>query len=456
MRTITFKLVLGFLAIGLISIALMLVLARWNTNQEFSRFVSDRAQTEIVSTLTDHYKTNGSWANVEALFAPPSANPPDENSGHSDHPTPPFTLMDENGVVVLSRDRFPLGERIPAEELSEGTAIEVDGRTVGTLLMGSRQPFASDPRALEFVQRNTQLLIYSSIGAMLVALLLGIFISRTLTRPIRELTTATHAISEGDLNQQVSIHSNDEIGDLARAFNKMSAELARSVHTRRQMTADIAHELRTPLSLILGHAEAVHDGVLPPTRENFEIIREEAGRLEHLVDDLRTLSLADAGELKLNPQPFSAPKLLQDLSALYQFQTQKKNIDLQVDLEPPLPDLIADPARITQVLTNILDNALRHTPTGGRVTLAARLTPQGVELSVRDTGPGLASEDLERIFDRFYRADAARHRTDGGSGLGLTIARSIVQAHGGQIRAESKVGEGLKVIISLPETTVTA
>ena len=453
MRTITFKLVLGFLIVGLISIALMLVLARWNTNQEFSRFVTDRAQTDLVITLTRYYQTNGSWDKVESLFPPPSNNPLDAN--HNDHPTPPFTLTDASGVVRLGRDRFTVGEQVPASDLGQGVEIKVNDQTVGILLMGSRQPFANDPRALEFVQRNTVLLIYSSLGATLVALLLGILISRTLTRPIRELTAATHAISEGDFDQQVPVRSKDEMGELARAFNRMSNELARSIHTRRQMTADIAHELRTPLSLILGHAEAVHDGVLPPTRENFEIIREEAERLEHLVDDLRTLSLADAGELKLNPQTFSVSKLMQDLSAHYQFQTQQKSIDLQLDLDPTLPDLTADPARIMQVLTNILDNALRHTPSGGRVTLSARLTSEGIELSVRDTGPGLASEDLDRIFDRFYRADAARHRADGGSGLGLAIARSIVQAHGGGIRAESQPGDGLKVIITLPETAVS-
>jgi two-component system sensor histidine kinase BaeS len=283
-----------------------------------------------------------------------------------------------------------------------------------------------------------------------VALLLGIFLSRTISRPIRELTRATHAVSEGDLSQQVPVRSKDEIGELSRAFNKMSAELSRSVDARKQMTADIAHELRTPLSLILGHAEAVHDGVLPPSPENFEIIREEATRLEHLVDDLRILSLADAGELSLTPQTISPERLLQEVATLYRFQVQTKDLTLDLDIIPPLADLEVDPGRMTQVITNILDNALRHTPAGGRVTLAARGTLGGVELSVRDTGPGLPADDLPRIFDRFYRADESRQRGDGGSGLGLAIARSIVLAHGGQIRAESEPGQGLAVIITLP------
>jgi signal transduction histidine kinase len=234
----------------------------------------------------------------------------------------------------------------------------------------------------------------------------------------------------------------------------MSAELSRSINARKQMTADIAHELRTPLSLILGHAEAVHDGVLPPSRDNFEIIREEATRLEHLVDDLRILSLADAGELTINPQTIEPQRFLQEVASLYQYHTQRKNITLALEVTSPLSNIEVDPGRMTQVLTNILDNALRHTAEGGKIILSARDANDQVELAVQDSGPGLKPEDLERIFDRFYRADASRQRDGalpGGSGLGLAIARSIVQAHGGQISAESEEGKGLKIIIALPK-----
>jgi signal transduction histidine kinase len=284
-------------------------------------------------------------------------------------------------------------------------------------------------------------------------LLLGIFLSRTLTRPIRELTRATHAISEGDLSQQVKVRTNDELGELAQAFNKMSTELSRSVNARKQMTADIAHELRTPLSLILGHAEAVHDGVLPPTLENFEIIREEATRLEHLVNDLRTLSLADAGELTITPQIIEPERLVNEVASLYQYETQKKNISLNVDIASPLPTIEVDPGRMTQVLTNILDNATRHTPEGGQIFLSARQVQNNVEITVQDSGPGIPAENLERIFERFYRIDSSRQRdgtVPGGSGLGLAIAKSMVQAHGGQLSAESEAGKGLRIKILLP------
>jgi signal transduction histidine kinase len=299
-------------------------------------------------------------------------------------------------------------------------------------------------------------LLYGALIGSVIALLLGIFLSRTLTRPIRELTRATHAVSEGDLSQQVPVRSSDELGELAQAFNRMSSELSRSVNSRKQMTADIAHELRTPLSLILGHAEAVHDGVLPPSPENFEIIREEATRLEHLVNDLRILSLADAGELSIAPQMIEPQRLLQEVAAIYQYQTQRKNIALDLDIASPLSNIEVDPGRMTQVLTNILDNALRHTPEGGRITLSAKdaNADEQVELVIQDSGPGLKAEDIERIFDRFSRTDTSRQRDGdfpGGSGLGLAIARSIVQAHGGQLSAESETGKGLKVIIRLPK-----
>jgi signal transduction histidine kinase len=247
------------------------------------------------------------------------------------------------------------------------------------------------------------------------------------------------------------VRSRDELGELARAFNKMSSELSRSINARKQMTADIAHELRTPLSLILGHAEAVHDGVLPPSTENFEIIREEATRLEHLINDLRMLSLADAGELSMQMETIEPQRLIQEVSSLYQYQAQKKNITFALDIAPDLPLIEVDPGRMTQVLTNILDNALRHTPEGGRILFAAREVEGMVELSIQDSGPGLNIEDADRIFERLYRADASRYREDGGSGLGLAIAKSIVQAHGGQILAESEPGSGLKIKIRLPK-----
>ena len=446
MRSITFKMILAFLGIALVSIVLIVLLARWNTGTEFSRFVVDRRGADLVQNLADYYSVNGSWEGVEETILSGTV-PQMQESGPPREPF--FTLVDQNGLVISAGPGYHLGEQVRKHELERGISIDVDGESVGTLVVG-RIPFERNPREEEFIQRTNLMLVYSAVGASLVALLIGIFLSRTLTRPIHELTEATHAVADGELGRQVSVRSRDEMGELAASFNKMSTDMARSTEARKQMTADIAHELRTPLSLILGHAEAVHDGVLPPTKENFEIIRDEAERLEQLVDDLRTLSLADAGELSIIPQEVSPQKLLEDVRATYLHIANQKNIKIQLDIPADIPTVNVDPGRMTQVLTNILDNALQHTPEGGQIVLSVKSVQKGVELSVQDSGPGIQGEDVNRIFERFYRADKSRTRDDGGSGLGLAIARSIVRAHGGQIWAESAPGQGLTVNINLP------
>ncbi len=451
MRSISTKLILAFLSIGVISVAIIAFTALWNTRLEFIRFLSDRNQSDIATELTDYYQLTGSWKGADRVF---------RGNGPSNMPHPPaergpnyyrpFVLTDPNGIVLIPNDRYKVGDQIPSRAVAQGEPIRQDGTVVG-ILVPIRVPFQGNTREAEFIQRTNTLLLYGALIGAVIALLLGIFLSRTLTRPIRELTRATHAVSEGDLSQQVPVRSNDELGELAQAFNKMSAELSRSVSARQQMTADIAHELRTPLSLILGHAEAVHDGVLPPTRDNFEIIRDEAIRLEHLVNDLRVLSLADAGELTIYLQRIEPEQLLQEVASLYQYQVQRKNIRLALDIASPLSTIEVDPGRMTQVFTNILDNALRHTPENGRIILSAKEADNQIEIAVQDSGPGLKAGDLRRIFERFYRTDSARQRDySGGSGLGLAIARSIVQAHGGQIRAENEAGQGLRITITLP------
>jgi len=465
MRSISTKLIIAFLSIGVISVAVIFITARWNTQQEFYRFLSDQSQSAIVTNLTNYYQVNGSWDGVGFLFIesgnrPNSGMGPGQGQGQGPRVDmmQPFTLTDTYGIVIVSNGRYTAGEKISKDELELGIPIISDNEVIG-ILVPTLVPFQGNQRELEFIERTNITLLYGALIGAVIALFLGIFLSRTITRPIRELTQATHAVSQGDLSQQVPVRTKDELGELASAFNKMSAELLRSVNARKQMTADIAHELRTPLSLILGHAEAVHDGVLPPTKENFEIIREEAERLEHLVNDLRILSLADAGELSIDLQTIDPGQLLQEVASLYQVQTQKKNINLELDIASPLPTLEVDPGRITQVLTNILDNATRHTPEGGVILLSAIKVGENVEIAIKDSGPGLPKKEVERIFERFYRADASRQRdgaVQGGSGLGLAIAKSIVQAHNGQLSAESDIvpagepGKGLKVIISLP------
>ena len=443
---LTWKLILAFLLVSLFGIITIVAFTRIATDREFNKFINDRYKADLVTQLATYYTEHSTWDGVEQSFA----------RFGSDHSRPDqnrplfFSIADAKGNIIIAGVNHSAGEVVSADELKTGAQIQVEKVTVGILLL--KTPPDRNSLESDFLRRLNDSIFLSAFGAVFIALILGAIISRTVTRPIRELTSATHAMANGDLNQQVPVRSRDEIGELAAAFNKMSGDLARSFNLRKQMTADIAHELRTPLSLIIGHAEGVHDGVLKPTRKNFEIIREEAERLEKLVNDLRTLSLADAGELALNFQLVDINKLISDIHTHYLYQFNKNRITL--DLEPASVILQAnlDSARFSQVLANILDNALHYTPEGGRVVIAARQSGDQAEVTIQDNGPGVTAEEATRIFERFYRIDSSRARDDGGSGLGLAIAKSIIEMHKGKIWAESEKGKGVKVIIQLPIT----
>jgi signal transduction histidine kinase len=290
-----------------------------------------------------------------------------------------------------------------------------------------------------------------ALGATAIAVFLGALLAGTLTQPLREMAVASHAMAQGELEQQVPVRSDDELGELARAFNKMSAELARVTRQRRQMTADIAHDLRTPLTVLGGYLEAMEEGTLKPTPRRLAAMQQEVAGLTRLVEDLRILSLADADRLQLHLEETDVGQLLARLRDVHAPQAQEHAVDLRVDVAPELPTVQLDPARMRQVIGNLIGNALRHTAAGGTVVLeAARDGLSGVVLKVRDTGSGITEEDLPHIFDRFYRGDAARSEGGGQSGLGLAIARSLVEMHHGTITVQSEPGEGTTFFIRLP------
>lgn len=447
MRSITFKLILAFIAISVISTALVVVFTRWRSSEEFRSFMIDQNRPSMVTAFSDYYQQHGSWQGISSADLAPQPLPPAPAPRSAD--AGPFTLLDTNGQIVLAGAGYQLGQNLSPTDLAGGVPIEVNNQTVGTLLV-NRTAFRINPSGSNYLNRINLQVLWGGLLASAIALVLAVILSRTLTRPIRELTAATQVASPGSLPQEVPVRSRDELGQLATSFNRMNSDLARSINLRRQMTADIAHELRTPISIILGHAEAVHDGVLPPSAETFEIVREEAERLEHLVEDLRTLSMADAGELKLVMRAYPPERLIEDAQKIYAHQARQKRIALRVKVGQALPLVEVDPERMKQVFGNIIDNALRYTPENGNITLSAQQVEKGLELSVQDSGPGVAQEDLDRIFERFFRTEVSRSRDDGGSGLGFAIAKSIVEKHNGRIWAEDTPGGGLTVIIRLP------
>jgi signal transduction histidine kinase len=321
------------------------------------------------------------------------------------------------------------------------------------------RPVATVPESpeSEFLDSVNQAVLLGALGATAVALLIGVILARTISRPVRELTMATEMVAQGALGHQVPVRTRDELGELAASFNQMSADLAQSTELRRQMTADIAHELRTPLSLIMGYTEALSDGKLDGTPGIFDILHEEAQHLGRLIDDLRTLSLADAGELSLTQRPVAPLVLLERAASAYAAQAQEKQITLQVQASQELPPVEVDPDRMAQVLGNLVSNALRYTVAGGEILLSAEHSlgngaqgPGSLYIHVRDTGAGIAPDDLPHIFDRFYKGDKSRYQEQGESGLGLAIAKSIIELHKGVLSVESALGAGTVFTIQLP------
>ena len=443
------KLILGFLVVGLAGVALVALIASRATENEFGRFMFDRYHESVLTQLQDYYLIHGDWEGVDVVKPAPFFQLPIEPHRQALPPQGPITLADAQGIILVGGPGFEAGMSVQPTTLPGATAVQVDNQVVGWFI-ASPEGFGRNPSEIAFLDRTNRLLVVGAVGGGIVSLLLGVLLTRTLTRPIRELTAASRAIASGDLNQTVPVRSRDELGELAAAFNQMSSDLARARDLRRQMTADIAHELRTPLSIILGQIDALDDGVVPASPESFEVLREETGRLGRLVEDLRTLSRADAGELTLARRLVRPSQLLEQAQAAHQPLAAAKGVSIRVRASPDLPEINLDPDRLLQVLGNLLSNALRHAPSGSAIELSAATDETAVVLSVRDSGPGIDPADLPHLFDRFYRADKSRQRETGGSGLGLAIAKAIVELHGGRIWAEAAAGQGTVMSIWLP------
>jgi signal transduction histidine kinase len=274
-----------------------------------------------------------------------------------------------------------------------------------------------------------------------------------MTSPLREMASAARAMATGDYERRVTATSRDEVGELARAFNRMAADLAEVDRMRRDLVANVSHELRTPISALQAVLENLLDGVAPPDPETLRTMLRQVERLGRLVAQLLDLSRLESGAVPLQRRPFELRPLLEQAlheSRLHARQVAAKSVDLSMRVQPRNLMLSADPERLHQVVANLLDNAVRHSPEGGRILLTAGANGYGVRIEVSDEGPGISDQEKSRVFERFYRSDSARSSTDGGTGLGLAIARWIVELHGGDIRAEAGRPRGCRVVVELP------
>ena len=447
------RLLLAILFVIAVALGSVALIGRRATSSEFQRYIDTEStqRGRAMAELLIYYRQNRSWANVEPLLRQMG-----QISGDR------IILTDSEGRIIADSMRESGGdenmERIRSLLLEDDTdsyfgrptvLIDSDSGPQVLVYIASGGGQEESPGTIFLGSVNRQLAI-AIVGAGLVGLILMAIFSRRILKPVEALTEAARKMERGDLHQRVDVHSRDEIGELAHAFNAMADGLSRQEQLRRNMVSDVAHELRTPISNLRGYLEAVHDGVIEPTPELFESLHEETMVLIHLMDDLQDLAQAEAGQLKLQRRPMDLAEVVQRVVAQLQPKAKEKRLTIHIQIPQDLPLVDIDDERIGQVLRNILSNAIGYTLEGGGISLEARERDAMVEVTVSDTGIGIEPEHLPHIFDRFYRSDSSRARATGGTGLGLAIAKQWVEAHDGAISVDSVVDQGTTITIALP------
>jgi len=477
------KFLAAFILVTFIVVGSVALAANMVTTHQFDQYLlragEFRAQ-RVAPLIAEYYDRQGGWQGIEQFLLGLS-EPTMTRRGPQ---RLLFLLRDRlvvanaDGIVVFDSHRQMEGQRLDDQHLASGVPILAHGEQVGTVLIVPLGRMSANSLERHFLTTVNRWLL--TAGALVggLAIPLGLYLAWQITAPLRQLREAAQAIASGDLTRRVRVTSGDEIGDLAQAFNQMAEALEEDEQLRCRMIADIAHELRTPLSVIRANLEALQDGVFPLSNETLVPIHEEALLLTRLVEDLHQLALAEAGQLTLERQMVNVEDLIHQTIKGHRPQAVEKGIKLRIDIPQSLPLASLDPQRIGQVLRNLLSNALRYTPRGGKITIScqpfevhqdhppthcpvpAALLPledgAWLAFSVADTGPGIASEDLPHIFERFYRSDKSRSHASGGTGLGLAIARRLVEAHQGKLIAENEPQGGARFTFVLPVRQATS
>jgi len=326
--------------------------------------------------------------------------------------------------------------------------VEVDGNVIARIFTDKTKVFQLNPEETRFIQSTNLAIGLAAIAGTLVAVMIGFLLSGRLLKPIRLLTQASRSLSKGDLSQQIPVASNDELGELTTTFNLMSLELARADEQRKRLTADITHDLSTPLQILSGYVEMIQDGEVPLTPQRAEIMSTEIEHLKRLVGDLTTLTQAETGSLLVALEPMRPGILLNHIYNAYQPIAAKQQVAMDLVVPDELPEIRVDEVRMQQVLKNLMENALRYSPSGAKITLSAQQSKDQVLISIQDTGSGISADDLPFVFERFYRSDKSRGGNSGKMGLGLAICKALVEAQGGRIQVESVgIGKGTRFVI---------
>lgn len=440
MSSLRIRLFLVQVIVVLVAVETIAMFARHAANSEFQRYLqrgSVQRDKRFDATFGMYYAENGSWNGIQPLV---------ERMGQAFGQR--LVLVDPSGLVIADSARALLGQGIAADWPPPAAVVTSRGTPVGAIYL---RPAALEPQPeTSFFAGVDRWLLGAVLASGAVAIVLTLVLSRRILSPVSALTAAARKMEAGDLSQRVQNLSTDEIGGLGRAFNAMASSLQQAEQLRRNMVGDVAHELRTPLSNLQGYLEALRDKVIEPTPDVISSLHEESLLLNHLVNDLQELSLAEAGQLKLVRQPTALAGIVQQVVALIQPAAAAKKLTLCVDVPDDLPLVNVDGGRIAQVVRNLLDNALAYTPEGSTIGVEGRGEGSEVRVSVRDTGLGIEPDKLPHVFERFYRADPSRTRATGGTGLGLVIVKQWVEAHGGHVWAESTPGAGSTFSFTVP------
>jgi signal transduction histidine kinase len=453
------RLFLSFTIVVLVSVISMVLLINNNvidTVYTFGQMGGFQGADRLVSGLEAYYALHRDWDGIEdqlanfqgsGMMTPGSGRGP--GGGNSPNSSVSFALVDIDGDLIYTNNP-ELVSNLSANFRQNAQPIRFRRKPVAYLITANNisgmNQNISDSLSAALTDSMLPAVLISGLSALLLALLFGY----ALNRPIQNLTQAAEKLAQGDLSQRVPVSGKDELSQLGSTFNHMADSLQKAQENRRAITADIAHELRTPLAVQRANLEALEDGVYPLTQENLLPVAQQNQLLTQLVEDLRTLALTDSDSLKLERNPHNLIRLTQQVVENTQPQFEQQHIRLGFEHPESCPQVTLDPQRITQVINNLLQNALRFTPEGGKVSIVLECQTDGITLEVQDSGEGIPAEVLPQIFERFYRADQSRARDKGGSGLGLTIARSLVTAHGGRLTAANSKEGGAVFTIYLP------
>jgi two-component system, OmpR family, sensor histidine kinase BaeS len=456
-RSLKGKRILSYLVVALITVLVVSVLIRLNSGQSLMNMVVEEQIASLKESAQSYYTSHSTmdgffdyYVKMNPMLPRPSQPGIPDNGPKKQDIRGLHGLIDPNYRALIPTFGYDPGQIVPKEMIQQSIPVQVDGQTVAWILPDNKFQFKLSAEEELFLQRTTMAIGLAALGGILVAVTMGFFLAGGLLKPIRRLTSASQALAHGDLQQQVPVTSTDELGQLTTTFNQMSADLARVDQQRKRMTADITHDLSTPLQVISGYVEMLEEGEVSLTPQRIETIKTEIGHLRRLVGDLSTLTQVEASELDIQLQPVQPHILLDRIYTAYQPIAARQGVEVVKEADTSQPSILVDEGRMLQVLKNLVENALRYTPRGGSITLGSVVTDR-VLLSVKDTGSGIYSEDLPYVFDRFYRADKSRGAGSGKLELGLAICKALVNAQGGEISAASAgEGKGTTILITFP------